>query len=70
MGLGQSQPESTTWSHGPVDPPPAGIGIEVRSIVSQATGKDPKRADPWHRRLVLGKCNVTSLVEKVPELVR
>ena len=30
----------------------------------------PGRADPQHRRLVLGTWNVTSLVGKVPELVR
>jgi len=30
----------------------------------------PGRADPQHRRLVLGTCNVTSLAGKEPELVR
>jgi len=48
-GPGRTKPENTTWSHLPVGSPPAG------------QKRCPRRADPRHRRLVLGMWNITSL---------
>ncbi len=51
----------------PVDPQPAGTGIEVGAMSARL---GPRCAYPWHRRRVLETWNASPLARKEPERVQ